>query len=163
MGKGDQRAHHRRRQRARKVSQPVEDTARRGAHPGWVAFASRAKCCAPVPHIKVLKLIAAMMASGVSRCITAAAYRRPAIEIKQAAARLSTRSESHAPITSRQHGDERHRRQPARMPGGCLCPTKQQQPAVDAPQVGQESDVKDADDPEVRADKQLAPCAPLVL
>ena len=50
---------------------------------GWVALASRAKMFgAPVPHIKVLKLIAAMMASGVSRCITAASpTAAPAIEI----------------------------------------------------------------------------------
>ena len=69
---------------------------------GWVAFASRAKMLgAPVPHIKVLKLIAAMTASGVSRCITAASpTAAPAMEIKHAAARLSTLSESHAPITS---------------------------------------------------------------
>ena len=69
---------------------------------GWVALASRAKILgAPVPHIKVLKLIAAMTVSGVAKCITAARpTAAPASEIKQAAARLSRRSESQAPITS---------------------------------------------------------------
>ena len=56
---------------------------------------------APVPHIKVLKLIAAITGNGALKCITAASpIPAPAREIKQAAARLSTRSDSQAPIIS---------------------------------------------------------------
>ena len=57
-----------------------------------------------------------------------------------------------------QHGDKRHRRQPAGVFEMNAFTLNQVagQPAVDAPQIGEKGDVEDADHPEVRADKQLA-------
>ena len=169
MGEGDKRPHHRWRQCAREVSQPVENAARRRAHPWMSGLRQQGKNvgCASAPH----KGAEAHRGDDGQRGVEVHDRRQPDSRARhgdKAGCRtlIDPVREPRANHFARQHGDERHRRQPARMlqVNAFAFDQVARQPAIDAPQVGQEGDVKDADDPEVRADEQLAPRGtPLIL
>ena len=79
MGEGDKRAITAGDSAPAKFPSPLKIPPAVALTRGWVALASSAKMFgAPVPHIKVLKLIAAITGSGVVKCITAAGIPAPA-------------------------------------------------------------------------------------